>query len=158
QQTMRTGAPPAVTQAGSSMPRVGGTSSREWTAPNATNGATAANPQVFRRQAGQWQQFQGNGQWQNVNAPSAGGSNRPATQPQGFGQAGEPRLGTPGSGGLTSTMTGRGSAPTAPSQPPPVSAPRYAGGARNANEFSGPMMQRARPAAPSAPRVDAPQT
>ena len=155
---LRAGAPPTAAQPGSSMPRVGATPWREWTAPNATSGATAANPQVFRRQGGQWQQFQGNGQWQNVNAPSTGGSNRPVTQPQSLGQAGEPRLATPGSGGLTSAIPGHGPVPTNPSHPPPVSVPRFAGGARNANGFSGPMMQSAHPVAPSAPRVDTSQT
>ena len=155
QQAMRSGGPPTVAQPGSTMPRMAPNSWRQGSPSNAAGGGSGANPQVFRRSGGQWQQFQGNGQWQNVNAPTQGGSSRPPAQPQGFGQGGEPRMGTPGP---TSSMMGRAPIRTAPSGAAPPSMPRYAGGARSADVFSGAMRQSGRPAVPSAPRVDAPQS
>jgi hypothetical protein len=157
QQPMRAGALPAVAQPGSSTPRVGATPWREAPSTNGAAGGSAASPQVFRRQGGQWQQFQGNGQWQNVNASGPGGSSRPATQPQ-LAQSGEPRIGTPAGGSPTSGMMGRGPVRTAPNQPTPPSVPRFAGGVRSAEAFSGPTTQSARPGGPTAPRVAAPQT
>src|SRR5262249_54445443 len=90
-QTLRGSASPAVAQPGSSVPRVGASPWREAPSSNAASGASTANPQVFRRQGGQWQQFQGNGQWQNVTPSAPGGSSRPPAQAQGLAAAGQPR-------------------------------------------------------------------
>jgi len=162
QPTMRAGGPPAVAQPGAAIPRVGASPWREAPSSNAASAGAAANPQVFRRQGGQWQQFQGNGQWQNVNPSSgASGFGRPSTQPPGLAQGAEPRMGTPAGGGnlaQTPGMTGRMPARTGANPAAPPSVPRFAGGARSADGFSNPMTQGARPVGPSAPRVNASQT
>jgi len=96
-------------------------------APRFTHGSTLAaagpggapgsnqNFQGFRRQDGQWQRFQGNGQWQNVTAPNANPANRMNQSPP-MPQGGAPRPGAVGGAPVVSNVPMRGPSGGAPNQ------------------------------------------
>jgi len=67
----------------------------------------AQNVQGFRRMDGQWQRFQGNGQWQNINAPNAPQPNR-MNQSPGVAQGIGPRPGSVGGTPVASNAPTRG--------------------------------------------------
>ena len=87
------------------------------------------NMQVFRRVDGQWQRFEGNGQWQNVNAPNLNASNG-ATRSPPLAQGGGPKSGTtggaPNSAGLP--IHGPSGSTASQSMPSSASAPHVAMG------------------------------
>jgi hypothetical protein len=110
--------------------------------------APSQNLQGFRRMDGQWQRFQGNGQWQNMNAPNPNAP-RGITRSPPMAQGGGPRAGTPGGAPVVSGVPMRGGpAGSTASQSMPPSAPQFATGAQG-NRWSGPTAPHS--AAPIAP-------
>jgi hypothetical protein len=142
---------------GTSAPAAGsmGSPSATRPTPGSASGGNA-NLQVFRRVDGQWQRFQGNGQWQNVTAPNLSPSNR-MTQPPAPAQGSGPRPGTMGRAPVVSGVPVRGPSGSTASQPMPPSAP-HAAMAPQSPPWSAPTTQGARAAAPTAPeRLGSPQ-
>jgi hypothetical protein len=176
QQAIKGGAPPPLTQAGAAAHHFGQAPGHEsptrasGTAPPSATTAAAAGPmgtpsatrpapgsvsggngnlQVFRRMDGQWQRFQGNGQWQNVNAPNPSPSNR-MTQPPALAQGSGPRPGAMGGAPVVSGVPLRGPSGSIASQPMPPSAPHAAMGPQSNPPWSAPTTQAPRSAAPHA--------
>ncbi len=83
------------------------------------------NFQVFRRVDGQWQRFEGNGQWQNVNSPSPNASNGMTRSPP-IAQGGGPKSGTTGGAPNISGVPMHGPSGSTASQSVPSSAPHVA--------------------------------
>lgn len=97
-----------------------------WAAKPAPQSAANGNLQIFRRSNGQWQQFLGNGKWQNVNAPNLNTFNAMtrSTPPAQNGSLARPAMPAPRVGMAPQTMPW--SAPIAPRTPvPPL--PGYLG-------------------------------
>jgi hypothetical protein len=141
------GAAPALAQGGTAA-AAGGVPGARPTPAGAS--APGQNFQGFRRQGGQWQQFQGNGHWQDVNPGNPNFGNRVNQAPP-TAQGAGPRPGTVGGAPVGSGAPMRG--PWAgPGQTPPQSPsvaqrswqrPGAAGGAPAVSGQSGPA-----PAAP----------
>ena len=103
-------------------------------APGSPSGGNP-NMQVFRRVDGQWQRFAGNGQWQNVNAPSLNASNG-ATRSPPLAQGGGPKSGTTGGASNSAGIPMHGPSGSTARQSMPSPAPQIAMGPPR-NQWSG---------------------
>lgn len=132
----RGGAAPQLAQGGTAPAVAGAVSTAPGARPTPGDASgSGQNFQGFRRQDGQWQRFQGNGQWQNVNPANANPTNRMNQSPS-MAQGGAPRPGTVGGAPVVSGVPMRSPPGPAPVQARPLPDPRAAMGPQG-NTWSG---------------------